>query len=146
MHWIRRMRLEKGWSQKELAKKAGCTVGLIDMLEEADGEVTHWQIANRIAGALGVDALERNEAMEARDMDVLAYPSVQREVLKLDIGSGVRREREKKGLTQTELADLVAVSGATISNIERGRKDCTLVLGVQIARALGCSIDELLAE
>lgn len=86
--------------------------------------------------------------MEAKgnEWKALAYPSVQREILKLDIGSGVRREREKRGLTQTDLADLVAVSGATISNIERGRKDCTLVLGVQIARALGCSIDTLLAE
>lgn len=60
MHWIRKMRLEKGWSQKELAQRAGCSTGLIDMLEEANGEVTHWQIANRIAGTLGVGKAERD--------------------------------------------------------------------------------------
>lgn len=69
MHWIRKMRLEKGWSQKELAKKAGCTAGLIDMLEEANGAVTHWEIANEIAGALGAGKAERDSIVpkERRD-------------------------------------------------------------------------------
>lgn len=79
-------------------------------------------------------------------MDVMDYPAVRREIVKIAIGRGVKRAREKQCLSQDRLGDLVAVSGATISNIENGRKDCTLALGVQIARALGCSVEDLLEE
>lgn len=93
MHWIRRMRQEKGWSQKELAKKAGCTVGLIDMLEEADGTVTHWAIANEIAGALGAGKAERDSIVprERRD-EAFVYPPREAEMLEK------QQRRDRRGI------------------------------------------------
>lgn len=79
-------------------------------------------------------------------VDVMNYPAVRREIVKISIGCGIKRMREKRGLSQERLGDLVAVSGVTISNIENGRKDCTLALGVQIAQALGCCVEDLLEE
>lgn len=79
-------------------------------------------------------------------MDVMAYPAVRREIVKIAVGRGIKRMREQRCLSQERLGDLVAVTGATISNIESGRKDCTLALGVQIAQALGCCVEDLIEE
>ena len=79
-------------------------------------------------------------------MDVMEYPAVRREIVKIAIGRGIRRVRERRCLSQERLGDMVAVTGVTISNIENGRKDCTLALGVQIAQALGCCVEDLIDE
>ncbi len=56
---------------------------------------------------------------------------------------GLRRER---GLTQEALAFRSDVRLATLSRVERGACDATLVTAGKIARALGLSLAELVAK
>lgn len=52
--------------------------------------------------------------------------------------------RELKGITQTELAEKSGVEQPEISRAEKGVKDLKGSHLVSIARALECSVDELL--
>ncbi len=53
--------------------------------------------------------------------------------------------RESKGWSQAQLAGLAGVSQQSESDHERGRAEPDLATLVAYARALGCSVDELLA-
>ena len=61
----------------------------------------------------------------------------------MSIGENIRRIREKKNITQKELAAKVFVGNSMICQIERGTKVLTVPLGKAIADALGCSLDDL---
>lgn len=60
------------------------------------------------------------------------------------IGENIRKQRRKIGMTSTDLARSVQVSQSMISQIERGTKTVSLPLAAEIARVLGCEIQELL--
>lgn len=55
----------------------------------------------------------------------------------------IRTYREKAGLTQQQLADAVEVRRETISHLEKGRYNPSLVLAFQISRCLGIPIETL---
>lgn len=61
----------------------------------------------------------------------------------MDVGGNLKRIREDRGLTQQQLADLVAVSKPMICRVERGTKNLTVQLATQLAEALGCDLDDL---
>lgn len=63
-----------------------------------------------------------------------------------DIGCQIRARRQQQGLTLDELAGRSGVSAAMLSEVERSVKNPTVRLAWQIARALGCSLTELLDE
>ena len=56
----------------------------------------------------------------------------------------LRRKMEEAGLSQAALGEAVGVSQQMIAHILMGRKRPTLELAVGMARALGCTVDELL--
>lgn len=56
----------------------------------------------------------------------------------------LRRKMEASGTTQAALGEAVGVSQQMIAHILTGRKHPTLELAVSIARALGCTVDELI--
>lgn len=60
------------------------------------------------------------------------------------IGFNILRERREKGLTQEALADVVGMSRARLSAIERGSTTLTLEKLMKIAEALGVDYRELL--
>ena len=62
---------------------------------------------------------------------------------KKTVGENVRRERMKKLLTQTELAEKTGLSKVSIINIEKGRKMSVDSLGL-IAAALNISASTLM--
>lgn len=64
----------------------------------------------------------------------------------MSIGTNVKTKRLKLGMTQKVLADKVNVDQSLICQIERGSKTPNLLLGKEIADALGCRIDDLFAE
>ena len=64
----------------------------------------------------------------------------------MSIGGNIRRKREEAGTTQVELAARVGVTQSMLCQIERGTKACTMALGAEIARALGCDVSELFEE
>ncbi|MFY9604260.1 MAG: helix-turn-helix transcriptional regulator [bacterium] len=55
----------------------------------------------------------------------------------------VRELREKNGLTQEQLADVVGVSRQTIISIETGRYNPSLVLAYKLAKNFGRSIEDV---
>ena len=63
-----------------------------------------------------------------------------------DIGSRVRYYRKKKGISQRELADALAVSPSVISNLEKGKSMVGVYTLLAIIRILGISIEELFPE
>jgi molybdate-binding protein/DNA-binding XRE family transcriptional regulator len=57
--------------------------------------------------------------------------------------SYLRRQRGLAGLSQSDLAERVGVSRQAIVAIEAGRQVPSTALALQLARALGCSVDDL---
>lgn len=58
-------------------------------------------------------------------------------------GNGVRELRQRKGLSQGQLADAMGVSRQTINSIEVGRYTPSLGLAIALARFFGCPVEEL---
>lgn len=54
------------------------------------------------------------------------------------------REREAQHLTQEQLAERAGIHATTIGKIERGQQVPSLALLVLLAKALGCTAEELL--
>jgi len=63
-----------------------------------------------------------------------------------DIGNNVRQRRRHLGLTLEQLADASGVSPTMLSEIERSLKNPTVRLAYQVARALDCTLTDLLDE
>lgn len=63
-----------------------------------------------------------------------------------DIGANVRRRRLALGRTLEQLASSSGVSATMLSEVERSVKNPTVKLAYQIARALDCSLTDLLEE
>lgn len=64
----------------------------------------------------------------------------------MNISGNIRRKREEAGVTQAELATKVGVTQSMLCQIERGTKACSMPLGAEIARALGCKIEDILDD
>lgn len=63
-----------------------------------------------------------------------------------EIGHQIRRRRRERGLTLEGLAAASGVSATMLSEVERSVKNPTVRLAWQIARALDCSLTDLLEE
>ena len=55
----------------------------------------------------------------------------------------LRAIRERQGLTQAKLAELIDSDAAVISHYEAGTRGPAWTTAIRIADALGCSLDEL---
>jgi len=64
----------------------------------------------------------------------------------LNIGEKVKKIRLARGLTQFELARKVNVSRPLITQIERGTRIPSILLSQDIAKALNCTIEDLIRE
>ncbi|MEM5516024.1 helix-turn-helix domain-containing protein [Henriciella sp. AS95] len=60
-----------------------------------------------------------------------------------DLATSLKDYRQAKGLTQADLAGLVSVSRKTINTIENGVFVPTTALALKLARALGCTVEDL---
>lgn len=63
-----------------------------------------------------------------------------------DIGPNIRQRRRELGLSLDALAKKSGVSSTMLSEVERAVKNPTVKLAYQIARALECTLTELLSE
>ena len=59
------------------------------------------------------------------------------------LANRLREERARRDLTQGQLAELVGVSRKTINTVENGVFVPSTVLALQLARALGTTVEEL---
>lgn len=55
----------------------------------------------------------------------------------------VKALREEKGYSQAELARLANVSQPTVNDYEKGKKIPNIVTGVDLAKALGTTVEKL---
>lgn len=62
------------------------------------------------------------------------------------VGTNIRHLREAQNMTQGELARQVGITQAMLCYIERGSKNPSLQVGYEIAQALQCKVEDLLAE
>lgn len=59
------------------------------------------------------------------------------------MANNIKDIRERVGLTQDELAKACDVSQVVISRAESGTKMPSMLLCIQIAKVLGCTLDDL---
>ncbi len=62
----------------------------------------------------------------------------------LSIGDEIESRRKKKDLMMCELAARVGISNGYLNDIEKGRRTPSMTVAVKIAKALGCTVDDLL--
>lgn len=63
-----------------------------------------------------------------------------------EIGPNIRRRRQSLGLSLGALAKSSGVSATMLSEVERSLKNPTVKLAYQIARALNCTLSDLLGD
>ncbi len=61
----------------------------------------------------------------------------------MSVGDNIQRLREAQDISQAEMARRVSISQSMLSQIEKGIKNPSLLVGKEIADALGCSVDRL---
>ena len=63
-----------------------------------------------------------------------------------NLGTRVRKQREKKRMTQEQLASVADMSKQHLSNVENAKSRISLEKVVNLANALECSVDDLLCD
>ena len=64
----------------------------------------------------------------------------------MSIGECIKAKRIASGYSQDSLAKLVGIGQPMMAQIERGTKIPNMILGRDIARVLGCGMEDLLEE
>ncbi len=64
----------------------------------------------------------------------------------MSIGENIKAKRQALGMTQEKLADAVGLGRSMVAQIERGSKVPNMVLGRDLAKVLGCGMEELLGD
>lgn len=60
----------------------------------------------------------------------------------MSIGTNIKQKRESAGLTQAELARLSGITQAMLCQIERGTKNPSLQVSLELASHLGCNVED----
>ncbi|MGE3856355.1 MAG: helix-turn-helix transcriptional regulator [Dehalococcoidia bacterium] len=60
------------------------------------------------------------------------------------VGRRLRASRERRGVSQQRLADLIGITQAALSNYETGKRDLPLATFVRLASALDAPLGDLL--
>lgn len=63
----------------------------------------------------------------------------------MKLGSAVRAERMKRGLSQEAFADAAGIDRSHMSEIERGKRNLTFLNILKIAEAMGVPPSQLMA-
>jgi transcriptional regulator with XRE-family HTH domain len=87
----------------------------------------------------------RNNDVSVADVSWKASPHYVR-ALNRAVGQAIRDARDRRGITQGDLATQVDVSRGSIANIERGEQTLSVPLLLRISGALDVPAEELLRE
>lgn len=66
--------------------------------------------------------------------------------IKVKVGNRIKIERERKGYTQEYMANRLNTSESHYSNIETGKRNCTINKLVRICKALNITADDILQD
>lgn len=61
----------------------------------------------------------------------------------MSVGANIRSRREALGLSQVHVAEKAGISQAMLCQIERGTKNPSLQVSMEIARILECNVEDL---
>lgn len=64
----------------------------------------------------------------------------------MNVGTNIRKRREKAGMTQEYVAEQADVSQVLLCRIEKGVIPPSLRVTASIAKTLGCTVDDLLKD
>ena len=64
----------------------------------------------------------------------------------MSFADNVKKLRERKGMTQAELAAQVGIAQSMIAQYEKGLKIPTILTGVELAKRLGTTCEALISE
>jgi DNA-binding XRE family transcriptional regulator len=70
--------------------------------------------------------------------------SQQKEILYQRFSIQLKSAREKAGMTQEQLSQIVSIDRTYLSQVENGRRNVSLYIAYRLARALDISLDEML--
>lgn len=59
------------------------------------------------------------------------------------LGDAIRARRQKAGLSQEALADAAGINRTHMGEVERGKRNVSLVALIAVAGALGCTVADL---
>lgn len=62
------------------------------------------------------------------------------------LGENIKKLRKKNNMTQQQLADRACVKRPLITDIENDKKSPSVQNLISIAKALGCTLDDLVRE
>ncbi|WP_313515881.1 helix-turn-helix transcriptional regulator [Brevundimonas sp.] len=75
---------------------------------------------------------------------VSASPDNQRALGRL--GDAIRARRNERSMSQEALADAAGINRTHMGEVERGKRNISLVALIGIAAALGCSVSSILSD
>ncbi len=64
----------------------------------------------------------------------------------MQVGARIKALREARGLAQWQLAEIAGVHQTAISRVETNRNSINLATAMNLARALGVSVNDLINE
>ena len=100
-----------------------------------------WAVLSCVITKLSIEAVKKTAKHE--------YNYVRSDTTDMDyekLGDNIRNYREQRGFTQEKLAELSNISDKHLSKIERGKINIKIDTLVNIANALGPSVDKLLLD
>jgi len=156
---VKTLRRLKGWSQRELARRAGVSGATIAKLEDNTGNITVETI-QKIVSALG---LSFEEAVKiAKDEQNFANYILSPEILiqtsksefksrttgniEEKVGKILKKHREQKGLSLEQLSETTGIPTNLLANLELGKEELNLTVLKKVANVLDVTVDEILEE
>lgn len=126
--FLQQKRLEKGYSDVELAKIMGITIDSYCDLEFYDDEISILSIQKlkKLSDILGITPIK-------------IFDVVISDLKELELSKIINKRREEKGLTIEETADLIGYEPNVIEKIEKNEDLDNLSIGVLIE--LACALD-----
>jgi len=146
---LRRLRLERGWTQAELARRAGLTRQTINYLEQ-DRVSPRFNTLEKLLTALGItgadlladDSLQSEPFQRMRTLletvsaGLVAVSRRLREQLP-QVSALIRKTRERAGISQKELAKRCGLTQTAIASFERAHySGWSLTAVVKVAEEL----------
>ncbi len=64
----------------------------------------------------------------------------------MNVGHNIRRIRKARGITQERLAEEAGISQAMLCQVEKGLKNPSLLVSAEMAKILGCRIEDFLKD
>ena len=81
-----------------------------------------------------------------KTQDKLSDEKALEKEIRMKLGCRIKMERERKGYTQEYMASHLNTSESHYSNIETGKRNCTMIKLVKICKTLEITADDILKD